>query len=438
MEAGSLALRPGEPQPPPGQRGLDQIEAMPTRDLPCPVCSFVVSAPEVDKLLRPAPGAGGTTARWRMHAAARDADLCPHPGPGKVAYQADLVVCPSCGFTEHVDRFANAVPEETRTWVLENLRPNLRELQRTLLGRSAGELDEAQTAEFFNRQDEIPDLLRHEHYRVYALAKPRLPKLAKAEATWLAAFAARRQLCAAPDGEFLARRRRAVDEALAKVKRQSPGLAGEITAVTHLLGKNRSGKDRLEFADRLAARLLLAGLKLRHGEGGAAERDLAALADLCRERFARSEQDPLWPAVAPKAKHSYRQNELETIRRELEREIRGRLELLRSHQEHLRNAVQLLESAISEGECDGKPEEALFYAYLIGEFTRRGGDLPLAAEWFKIVGDLSPPDSPLRQASGLQLAVTREQAGDSVNLLAAVGRDSDLFVKLREIRNAKK
>lgn len=432
-EAGDLALRPGETTPRPRQRGLNEIEALPERLADCPACGYPVAAPEVDKLMRRRPGQDeGPPPRWQLDAAGRDADLCPHPGPGKIDYQADVVVCPRCGFAEKADRFSTLLPPGTASWAASALRSSLRDVQYSLLGERANEMTEDQVIDFFNRQAEIPDAVRMEHFRIYRLAGV-FPKLERAEATWLAAFAVRRELCRPPSGDFLARRRADADAALAKIKRDLPGLAGEIAAVRQLFRTARSGRERAAPADRMAARLHLAGLLSRQGFADEAEQQLERLLEECRERFVHSEQDPLWPAVAPRASRSYRLNELETVRLEMEREIAARLDLLRLEREYLEAAAQLVREAVLGGECNGKPAEALFYAYLTGEFLRRTGDLPLAAEWFRNVAGLAPADSDIARAAGMQLRLVEEKAGDRVNLLSALGRDGEYFEKLRGI-----
>lgn len=432
-EAGALLLPPGESGPEPRQRGLNEIDDLPVRDAACPACSFAVAVPEVNKLMRRAPGAAEADApKWRLHAQSRDADLCPYPGRGKVSFQADLVICPSCGYAARADAFADPVSAETAAWVAATLRPNLRAALSALLGRRAGEMSEDEVTAFFNRQSEIPDILRTEHARIRSLAA-RVPKKDQAEATWRAAWAMRRELVRPPRGDFLSKRAAGAESELAKVKRRKPGLAGDIEGVKHLMGRTRSGKDRLPAADRYAARLLLAGMYSREGRFQEAEKELMALQQLCRERFLRADQDPLWPATSSRASREYRLAELETMRTEAEREVAVRLELLKGEQALLEQAATLLREALAAGEFDGDAESALFHSYLVGEFLRRTGHFPLAAEWFKNLINLAPEDAAVGQAARAQLELLREQAGDQVNLLSALGQDGELFAKLREI-----
>ncbi|MCC8191155.1 MAG: hypothetical protein LIP77_11070, partial [Planctomycetes bacterium] len=92
-----------------------------------------------------------------------------------------------------------------------------------------------------------------------------------------------------------------------------------------------------------------------------------------------------------------------------------------------------LQAAVVREEAGSGPEEALFYAYLTGEFLRRAGNLPLASEWFRVVLDLAEDDSAVATAARRQAAVVREEAGSGVNLLAAFGGDSALFDRVRRI-----
>ena len=433
MDAGTFPLsRPGETGRAAEQRGLNEIDALPTVAKTCPVCGYEVAVPEVDTLMR-RPGGLKAEERpvWRMHAASIDADLCPYPGPGKVAFQADMAVCPNCGYTTEGKSFSAPVDGETIEWVMTALRQNLRQIQLTLLGRRGDEMSESEVVDFFNSQEEIPDTLRTEHARIYALARHASP-LERAEASWLVAFAVRREIVGAPRGEFLNRRFANVREALDKTKREVPGVTGDILAVNGLLGKNRSGKDRLNPSDRLAARLLLAGLEVRQGLGPQAEKTLESLYDDCRERFLKPEQDPLWSGTNARASKGYRITELETIRSEAELEVQTRMELLQREHELLLDAVDCIREAILARQA-GDAENALFHAYLAGEFLRRTGNLPLASEWFKTVLALAQEDSGVFQAAERQLAGVRSQAGGDANLLSALGQDGDVFEKLREI-----
>ncbi|MCL2000904.1 MAG: DUF2225 domain-containing protein, partial [Planctomycetes bacterium] len=207
-----LSPRPGAAAPEPGQRGLDEIRELPTREAACPACGLLVVIPEVDRLMRRAPREDDQPLKWRMHAESRDADFCPHPGRNKVSFQADVVICPSCGFATRTEEFALALPNDAIAWILITLKPNLRDAQVRLLGARAAEMPEEDIVHFFNRQQEIPDIIRLEHLRVYRMAARR-PKLEQAEATWLAAWAIRREIAFPPRGDFLSRRVAAVKTA---------------------------------------------------------------------------------------------------------------------------------------------------------------------------------------------------------------------------------
>lgn len=167
----------GEKVPQPRRFGLDEIEALPTREVHCPVCEFPVAVPRINALMR-----GVSPGPWAMHAAARDSDLCPFPGPGKIAFQADIVVCPVCGYAAKHHHFAEAVPAELAQWVTSALKPNLRAVQTRLLGRRVEDMSEDEIVAFFNNQADIPDRLRTEHARIVAAAR-RAPFLERAELT---------------------------------------------------------------------------------------------------------------------------------------------------------------------------------------------------------------------------------------------------------------
>ncbi len=434
QDAGALSLRPGEPWPQPQQRGLDQILDMPTAQVACPVCTHPVAVPQVDVLMRRRASQGDQPLPWRMHYSHRDDDLCPYPGKGKVAYQADVVVCPSCGYTNHNSRFADPLPAGGAEWVRATLTPSLHAAQQALLGSRAGEMREDEIVEFFNRQDEIPDALRLEHYRTYLAAVHASP-LAQARAAWLTAWAARREVAGAPKGEFLAKYYAQAQAELAKQGRRRPGLHGDIDALQGIIRRAKQARraDALPGAQDMGNRLLLAGLWDRMGFLDESEKILMGLYHELRERFLRHDQDPLWSATSSRASQSARLDELEAMRTDAENEVFMRVELVRRERTLLEEAAAHLRSAIAGGAFDTDPDEARFHAYLLGEFLRRSGDLPLASEWFKNLASLTPEGTPLAVAAARQLEYVGEEAGDKVNLLSALGRDGILFEKLREI-----
>ncbi len=431
LDVGTLPLNPDEVWPHPGQRGLEQIESIPTRVLPCPVCGYEVEMLDADKLMR-RPAGGGEPVPWRMHAESRDADLSPHPGKGKIHIQADITVCPSCGFAGRATDYQATVPAVVATWVGNTLRPNIRQVQTALLGARAKDMSERQIVDFFNRQLDIPDTVRTEHYRVY-LQAVNAPALAQAEAAWLAAWAARREYSGKPKGAFLARHDKDLLDAVQKERARRPE-RNEEEALVFLMGKNRSGDNRLpHYGDIVAARLRLAALQARKGFYQPANQTLREMAGAAAERFLRTDQDPFWNSTSSRASRTARLVELEAIRRDVEAEVVTRLELMQEEQVHLEQAAECLRQAILGGELDGNPKRALFDAYLVGEFSRRRGDFPLAAEWFKNLMLLAEPNTPVRQAAENQLHLLTEQAGESVNLLAALGQDGEVFAKLRAI-----
>lgn len=431
QKAGALPLRPGEEHPQPRQRGLNEIEAIPTREAPCPVCSFVVVIPEADTLMRQTSGKADRPA-WRRHYEERDADLCPHPGRGKVDFQADIVVCPSCGYTRRQEQWDNPVSAEEAEWVRSNLRPALREAFSALLGKRAGDMDDNDKAVFFNRQETIPDTLRTEFHRI-RLAAAHAPALEQAEACLLAAWAARREVARLPKGDMLAKHAAAVFADLDKTKRAPPGIHRDIDALRTLLTRRRQGKTGLPGGYDMAGRLILAGLWDRLGFLDETEAILGGLYEECRERFHRLDQDPLWSDTNSRASRSHRQSELEVMRGDAEREVLVRLSMARRERELLTDASRCIREAFRNGEFDNRPADALFHAYIMGECLRRAGDLPLASEWFKNLQYLAAEDSHLARAAAIQLKYVDEEAGDRINLFSALGRDGELFDKLRAI-----
>lgn len=442
--SGVISARAGEPVPaaslPPelrreevGQRGLDEIQEMPLREVPCPVCAFAVSVPQVDSLMLKRRGASEGALEWRMDAERRDSDFCPYPGPGKVYWQADVVICPSCGYAAGADVFPEPVSEEAAGWVVANLRPALREAQAELLGWRRDEMTEAEVATFFNRQSEIPDPVRLEHWATF-LAGVHAPLLERARACWLSAWAFRRRLADAPKSEVFARHVGPLRGELAQAADGAgSGVHGEAEALRSLLRRKRRGESGLPGAVDMTGRLLLAGVLDRYGFLEESEELLRGLHEECRERFLRPEQDPLWTETSGRASVTHRLNELELLRTDAEMEVLMCLELVRGERGRLLAAANHIREAIEAGEFAGRPAEVLVYSYLVGEFLRRGGNLPLAAEWLKFLLSVGGADGPLGELAAAQLECVGEEAGDRVNLLSALGRDGGLFALVREI-----
>lgn len=431
-ETVALPPRPGEIRPAPRQRGLDEIHELPTREADCPVCGHKVVIPLADKLMRRPQGFTGELA-WEMHAATRDSDYCPYPGEGKLAYQADVAVCPSCGYAREEESFAAPVPPEAAAWVLANLRPALREAQSALVGTRRDEMTEEEIVAWFGDQERIPDTIRTEHWRTYLLAI-HAPPTRRARACLLAAWASRRETAAAPRGEFLARRAVRVSADLAAAKRLEPGLSGDIAALKDILRRLRQkNRDKLPGVDHMTGRIMLAGLWDRMGFLSEAEEILQGLYHECRERFLRPEQDPLWSSTMARSSRTDRLEELEAARVDAENEVLMRLEMVRREREQLLAAAGCLREAFREGAFDASPDEARFQAYMIGEILRRAGDLPLASEWFKNLLGVAAADSDIARAAAARLRSVGEEAGDRINLLSALGQDGELFARLRKI-----
>ncbi len=426
-EAGVFPLWPDAPLVEPGQRSLDAIAVIPTREEECPVCGRIVDVPLVDALMRRSAGAG-TQPRWHMDAQRRDTDMAPVPRKNRVRWQADIVVCPDCGLSLPADDFSGPVPPALSEWVTSTLRPNMRLVQKTLLGKRADEMSDEQIIDFFNRQEEIPDTIRTEHFRIYSIAADQ-PFAMRAKASWLSAWALRRASAGLCAGAFLRARQEAVEKMLAE--KRLVDASGRIEELRRLLGKNRAGKDRLSYADGLGAWLLLAGEHIHSGLYREAEEIISRIREASRERFLKPEQDPLWPSTTGRAARAFRLNELESMRTDMDNELSVVLEQIRLERELLGNAAGLLRKAVLADEIHD-PDLALFYAYMIGEMLRRHGEFPLAAEWFKNLRNLAVEKTPLADAAERQLALVEEQA-EGANLLAALGQDGELFEKLREI-----
>ncbi len=313
----------------------------------------------------------------------------------------------------------------------------MRAFQMRLLGQRGGEMKDDEIATFYNAQIEIPDLIRMEHYRIVQAAK-NAPALTRAEAAWRAAWSCRKEFAAAPRGDFLATRVGNVEFKLEKATKAPAGVKERIAALRDLLTKrDKAGYQLLNAPERYVGALLLAGLLNRQGRSQEAESVLSRTFVAARERYSKEEQDPLWSSTSGKGiPRSARPQLLENARTEIEQEISARLSLLASEREYLYEALLFVEEALLAGAIQGR-DQALFYSYLIGEFHRRHGNLPLAAVWFKEVSNLADPESSYAQAAQLQYEVVVEQAADNVNLLSAIGHDGELIEKLREICKTK-
>lgn len=417
------------------QRGLNEIGELPHRNEICPVCGFLVEVPLVDSLMRDAADNKATRA-WRMDAAYRDSDFCPYPSPGKVFWQADVVICPNCGYAAETTAFPAEVPTQAAEWVRANLQPALREAQAALLGWRRGEMTEDEVAAYFNRQSEIPDAVRLEHW-LTCLDGMHAPLLQRARGCWESAWGFRRRLVEEPRSEVFMRYGAQLREGLSRVKRAREGLRGEIDAVREVLRSRRrqrgGGESPLPGGFDMTGRLYVSGLLVRRGFLAEAEGILEELHAECMERYLRPEQDPLWPETSARAARTHRLNELELLRADAEREVLMHLELLRGERSRLQAAVELIRGAMMGTEIDGRPKAALLYGYLMGEFLRRTGNLPLAAEWFTNILRLGGIEEPLRKLVAEQLELVAEEAGGDVNLLSALGEDGEVFSRLREI-----
>ncbi len=435
LDAGLPPPRPHTSVQQPRQRTLTEVEAVPERMLACPVCGTEVRAPDADLMVRrPANLSENAPApKWEMHAADRDADRAPYPTPQFLSYQADIVLCPDCGYANAFDAFARPVSPEAAQWVRASLTPELRAAERALVGSRAATMTDEELVAFFNHQELLPDTLRTEHYRTW-LAAVHAPPARQAQAAMLAAWAARRDVAAAPKAALFAGRAAALAEELRGAQRARPGLPGDIDAVLARLRRLRQrSKNTLPGAEDMTLRVLLAGLYVRLGFPGEAEVIYENLFTELRERFLRHEQDPIWPATTPRASVAARLNELELLRADAEKEMFVKAELVRRERALLLAAADHLRDAFRQGAFDGDRDEALFQAYLTGEFLRRAGDLPLAAEWFNNLLALVPEGTELAKAAKNQLEYVGEVAGDKVNLLSALGKDGGLFAKLRDI-----
>lgn len=425
---------PGQAFPPPRQLGLDRIESLPMHDKTCPACGFVVSVPDMDKLLQieinhnlPAD------AKWTMHAVEYDSDLCPYPGKGKVSFQADIVICPSCGYAEKNTAFAAPLDNDTAAWARDTLRSSLRPFQLRLLGQRGGEMKDDEIAAFYNVQEEISDLIRTEHYRIVQAAKD-APALVRAEAAWRVAWSCRKEFAAPSRGDFLAKRDDNIEARLEKATKAPGGIKERTAALGDLLTRrDKAGYQLLNAPERYAGAILLAGLLNRQGRRQDAESVLSRTYVAARERYSREEQDPLWASTSGKGiPRNARPQILENARAEIEQEVSARLSLLANEREYLYEALLLIEEALLGGAIQGR-DQALFHAYLIGEFHRRHGNLPLAAVWFKEISNIADAESSYAKAAVRQYDEVVEQAGDNVNLLSAIGHDGELIEKLREI-----
>lgn len=417
------------------QRGLDEISELPRRQDVCPVCGFLVDVPLVDSLMRVSSGENGSKS-WRMDAAFRDSDFCPYPAPNKVFWQADVIICPNCGYAAEAIRFSESVSKEASDWVLANLQPELREAQAELLGWRRGEMTDKEVAVFFNRQSEIPDAIRLEHW-LTCLDGMHASRLKRARGCWESAWGFRRRLVDKPKSEIFVRHEIELHTELSRAKRVDGGLRGEVEAVREVLKRKRQKRERgqLPGGFDMTGRLYLAGLLDRRGFLDEAEKVLLELYSECRERFLRPEQDPLWVETSTRASRTHRLNELELMRSDAEKEVFMHLELVRGERSRLQAAAELIRQHIAEGGLNEGPGVALLSGYLVGEFLRRTGNLPLATEWFTSVVNLGGIGEDLRGLIGEQLALIEEEAGGKVNLLSALGRDGGLLARLREIWN---
>jgi hypothetical protein len=425
---------PGQAFPPPRQLGLDRVDSLPVHDETCPACGFAVSVPDMDKLLqidvnRNLPA----DAKWTMHAVEYDSDLCPYPGKGKVAFQADIVICPSCGYAEKNTVFSEPLDQDTAAWARDTLRSSMRPFQLRLLGQRGGEMKDEEIAVFYNVQEEVPDLIRTEHYRIVQTAK-NAPPLVRAEAAWRAAWSCRKEFAAPPRGDFLAKRVGNIEAKLEKAAKAPAGVKERTSALRDLLTKrDKGGNQLLNAPERYAGAVLLAGLLDRQGRRQDAESVLSRTYVSARERYSREEQDPLWASTSGKGVlRNARPQILENARAEIEQEISARLSLLANEREYLYEALMFIEEAML-GDAIKDRDQALFYGYLIGEFHRRHGDLPLAVVWFKEVSNIADPESSYAKAAVLQYDEVVEQAAGNVNLLSAIGQEGELIEKLRKI-----
>jgi len=406
----SAAATAAEPPPPPtlptdGYRIVSQDEVgeliyVPVRPYPCPLCSFMASVPE--PWLLSGEGVAIAGGRWGLQSSDWDSDTCPHPAGARIKFQADITVCPKCGFAAYTEDFMQPQPPEVKRWVDETVTPSFRIILRRLMGEPtepaapsgknvrpvAGKgtperLTDEQLANFFVKPESIPDIVRCELARVYYETHGKDP-LQTAKITWTTAWAYRRSMSGPLDGRHLGTITQKIIQSLNRRTGFLPDFSLDpnepVKKWIHTLHEMQE-RNRSSF-ERLALSLLMAGGYARLGYGEWAMASLQNVVD-----GATHQSSTFASAVRIDATPEERNAEIRNRQALLIYHAEVGLQQIATERQLLHLASERLLAIARGGDHDVQR------LYLIGEFARRAGNYPRAALWLYVADSIAKGSS---------------------------------------------
>lgn len=313
-----------------------------------------------------------------------DADMCPHP-TGRVRFYSNILICPSCGFAAHQKTFQEKQSQEIRTWVLAELQPQIRNVQRAKVGLAAKNPTEAQLIAAFDKQENIPDTVRTIHAYKYYVQRGDLNEAVLARSAWTAAWACRREVSSPIYGLFVAD---SVHRILAEMKKLGAGekdpLEDRIRALQRIYERKdlRTADGSLQWThfDRMVMCMIQAGYYNRLGLNTYALQLLQRIVDDSRNKVAPDmAQDPYFASTESSQPVELREREAIARRNLLYTEAFSRIHLIHKEMEYMAYATRLIQAALVKKLYP--LEEAPSYIYLVGEFERRQENLSRALLW---------------------------------------------------------
>ncbi len=373
----------------------------------------------------------------------RDADLCSHFSGGKVKITSEIVLDPWSGFAAYRDDFRKPQTAEVKAWVKRTLTPNLAKVLRQMVGNRQHLIPKSQIQKFFNRQENLPDMVRCEHalaYYNHIGGKP----AKRARLAWLCAWSYRRAISDTVEGPCLMGGIRKVVKAVSSDCITGADLQKRINTLAGLY----EDAERFTHYERQIIRVMLAGYYDRIGVTGWAKSCLELVRRSARKNYSSKEGNPWMAGVKANAEgFSAKEKRFKTVspadtaakrRMALDAAATSRLLQLEREVKYMKLASSLIRQALASGEY---PEDKVpFFIYMVGEFERRCENYGAARLYLKTASQMLVKTGEPDYAGG-QLAFMEEICGQmGADVVAAYdGRRKDenlLAMQARRIFSA--